>query len=272
MANRLLIFMVVILAVLSTAAITTLVVKDSSDEGEASNGASIIDTANAASVSSASSAELEKAVGAYINANPEAIVNAFTRARTIQEAKEARVAEKNIGTRKNDLERDANTPFFGNPDGDVTIVKFSDFNCGFCKRVVPDIAALLAEDKNIRFVIKDFPIMGERSNKDAKASLAAFKINPEKYFDFYKAVMKKSPRTDAQLLALAETIGIDPKALKAEMKKPIYDAQLQKHLALGQSIGVRGTPAFIIDGKFVRGAISLQQFRNKVAEARAAAK
>ena len=261
MLVRFLVFLTIILSMVATAAVTTIVLRGDKEVVEGGSAAN--------PVGSAESIKIGEMVGDYIRANPQVIINAFTEGKRIQEAEQSRKAEKNISSKRAELENDAGTPFVGNPKGDVVIVKFSDYNCGYCKRVLPDIRKLLAEDKNLKFVFKDFPILGPTSTLDAKAAIAAFRIAPEKYFEFHAALLEGSIRSEEQILAAAARLGIDSSKLREEMKKPEIQSQIQKNMALGQAVGVRGTPAFVIDGKMNRGAAGYAQMKSLIREARA---
>ncbi len=259
-ASRFLAVLVFLLTIVCTASVTLLVVGNTQEEQEQTQGTEV--------VSGVSAEEIEKTVAQFLKDNPYVIVQAFQAAKQQEADKEREQSEQAIKLRKQEINNDPYTPFTGNPDGDVTIVKFSDYNCGFCKRVVPDIITLLEEDKNIKFVVKDFPILGPRSIENSKAAIAVFKIAPEKWWEFHMAMLKRSPNTNDQLLALAGSVGVDMAQLQEEMKKPEYQKQIDKNLALGSAIGVRGTPAFVINGEFIRGAVGLDVFKDRIAAAR----
>lgn len=215
---------------------------------------------------------VDAAIASYLDAHPEAVVNAFAKYRSMQMEAENRKAGQAIREKKGDLEDDKNTPHIGNQGGDVTLVMFSDYNCGFCKRAFADVLKLINDDGKIRLAMKDFPILGPRSVTSSTAALAFYRLAPDKYLDFHSEMLRDTPKTDEQLFALAEKHGVATDALKTEMQKPEIDAQLQKNLALGQSIGVQGTPAFVLNGELIRGAIDLESLRQKVADARSGKK
>lgn len=250
MANRLLIVLVVILSIVSAASITALTSKNS--------GTGNVDEER-----------VKEIVYEFLSSSPDVIVNAFNDARAAQESQQNKQAEKQISKNITLLENDPRTPVIGNPDGDVTIVKFSDYNCGYCKRVAPDLIKLLEEDKDVKLVVKDFPILGERSVINSQAAMAVYALDKSKYENFHLEMLKRTPRNDEQLFALAKKEGIDPDALSAEMQKPRYDLQVEETMKLANEIGIRGTPAFIIGGEYIPGAISYEQLKEKVAAARA---
>ena len=129
---------------------------------------------------------------------------------------------------------------------------------------------ILAEDKDVRFVMKDFPILGNTSSILSKAAVAVYQVAPEKWFDFHIAMLKTTPRNEAQILALAGQHGIDAETLKTQINAATVQRQIEKNMTLGSDIGVRGTPALVINGRFIRGAVDVEELRRLVAEARAA--
>lgn len=247
---RALLLALVVLVVVSTASITALVAGGGSSGGGVSAG------------------QVEDIVFDYLKKNPQVIVQAFEQARAEQEAKDLEQASAAIAGKRDELENNPSTPFAGNQDGDVTIVEFFDYNCGYCKRVVPDFITLLNEDKNLKIVFKDFPILGEQSVTIAKAALAVNKIAKDKFWNFHTVMMQQTPKTNEQLFARATELGIDAEQLKAEIEKPEYAEKIQSNLGLGQEVGIRGTPGFIINGEIVRGAIGVEEFRRMIDKAR----
>lgn len=263
--TRILILLVFVLGIGCAVALTLVLAKPHAPATQVATAT----TATGSSTTGTPSEEAVKSIiDAYLEEHPEVIVNAFTKARAAQYEKEQKDAEKNITEKLDELEHDPATPFAGNAKGDVAVVQFSDYNCGYCKHVTPDIIALLKEDKNVKFVQKDFPILGERSIVNARAGIAFFALKPEKWFEFHKALMEDTPQTDDQLNALVQNLGVDVATFKEELAKPKYQEKIQQNLQLGQDIGVRGTPAFVIGGEFIRGAADLQTLQAKVAAAR----
>jgi protein-disulfide isomerase len=249
---RLMIVVVIILAVVSTAAITALVA------GGSSGGR----------VGSMNQAEVEKIVENYLKNYPERVIAALEAGQQKQEQVRLEEAKKNISAKREELENDAKTPIAGNAKGDVTIVTFFDYNCGYCKRVVPTLEKLLADDKNLKIAFKDFPILGEGSVVAGKVSVAFAQVAPEKYFDFHVQMMKKSPRSEEQMLEIVKGLGVDPAKVKEMAASKEVADLIEKKRALGQEIGVRGTPAFIVGGELVPGAIDEAQFKAMIEKAR----
>jgi|TARA_B110000091_G_scaffold201025_1_gene232269 protein-disulfide isomerase len=193
----------------------------------------------------------------------------------ILEAQEdARKADQSVAllsSRRDVLERDPNAPVLGNVDGDVTIVEFFDYNCPYCKRVKPEIQALMAADPDIRLVCREWPILGEGSVFAARAALAA--RNQGKYEEFHWAMMGLQGRAEeASILNAAVEIGLDADKLRADMDAPEINEHIQTSMELAAALGFNGTPSFVIGEALVPGFIKTVQFEGYVEGAREAEK
>ena len=161
----------------------------------------------------------------------------------------------------------------GNPKGDVTVVEFFDYHCGYCKHLYPAIAQLLKEDKNVRVVFREFPILSDDSVNAARAALAANAIDKDKYFAFHTALMQTSGKfDDATLADIAKKQGIDAQTLKNGMAKKDVTAELDKNRALAEDLGIRGTPAILIGDQMIPGAISYDELKKMVDDTRSGKK
>jgi len=212
---------------------------------------------------------VEDIVRQFIQDNPEFIIESLRTMRERQQASEREQAKQSLVTRRDELENDPTSPVGGNPKGDVTLVEFFDYRCGFCKRVYPDLKKLLAEDGNVRWVYKEFPILGPESVFASRAALAAWKMDEEKYHRFHDAMMaSKGNLTEQKTLTLAAGVGLDVKTLIEGMADPEIDRVLEKNMALARALAINGTPAFVIGEDLIPGAIDLQALKGLVAKAR----
>jgi protein-disulfide isomerase len=212
---------------------------------------------------------IEAIIEDYIADHPEVVVNALRAYQAQVQKEEQQQAEAALQEVEDELLNDPGTPVAGNPDGDVTIVEFFDYNCGYCKQVLPSIQTLLETDDDVRYVFKEFPILGAGSVAASRAALAVWNLEPEKYLPFHVALMSaRGSPGEAQILDLAERVGVDPVALQTEIQKPEIEDKLRANIALGQRINVKGTPAFIINGEIIPGAVSLDALRELVSAAR----
>jgi protein-disulfide isomerase len=156
----------------------------------------------------------------------------------------------------------------GNPKGDVTIVEFMDYNCGWCKRSVGEVQALVEKDKNLRVVLKEFPIFGQHSEFAAKAALAS--IRQGKYWPFHQAMFAHEGQiTDQVVLEIAKGQGLDVAKLNEDMKDQKVLNTISANYDLAKTLKLNGTPAFIVDSKVFPGYLPLDALEAAIAEVRA---
>lgn len=218
---------------------------------------------------SASDPALEQAIRSFILENPEVIIESLERYQTRQRAEMEQQAALAVEANRAALEMDPLSPVAGNPKGDVTVVEFFDYQCGYCKRVVPSIRELLENDPGIRYVFKEFPVLGDTSVTAARAALAVWLLDRDLYAPFHFELMSaRGTLTEDRILDMASKLGVDRDALAEKMNAGEVMAMLESNLQLAQSINVRGTPAFVIGGKLVPGAIDLETMQSLVASAR----
>ena len=155
----------------------------------------------------------------------------------------------------------------GNPDGDVTVIEFLDYNCGVCKSSLSTVEALKKQDPNIRIIYKEYPILKESSVTAAKAVLAAKKQG--KYMELHTALLKNTkPLTEKLIFKLASEAGIDEQKLAIDMLDPIIERSLRENSSLGQQLNISGTPSFIIGDNILIGGYRLSTLRQVIAETR----
>ncbi|WP_420561510.1 DsbA family protein [Tepidicaulis sp.] len=215
-------------------------------------------------------AEIEKIVREYILREPEILLEALTILEERQAASADMEQQRQIAENADALYYDPNSFVAGNPDGDVTIVEFFDYQCGYCKRSVQRVMNVLEEDGNVRLVLKEFPILGETSVFASRAAIAA--IPQGKYMDLHVAMLKsKGELTEGRVLRMAEEVGIDVERLKKDMKDARVSETIEANYDMARLIGVEGTPAFIIGTTFAPGAIDKEEMTRLIEEARASA-
>lgn len=204
-----------------------------------------------------------------IRENPGIVFEAAQLFEQQQQALQAQAAAQVFDTEKATLENDPNAPVLGNPDGDITVVEFFDYNCPYCRRVKPEMEALLAADPNVRVVYREWPILGDGSVFAARAALAS--RNQGKYEDFHWAMMQLKERAEeASILRTAEDIGLDVAQLRRDMNGPEIEEHIQTSMRLAQSLGFSGTPSFVIGDSLAPGLIQADQMIELVDQARAA--
>ena len=224
------------------------------------------------SLSDAQRAEVEGIIKEYLtNKHPEVMAQGLqTLQKREQETAEAKSKEE-ITAAKDKIFNDPSTPTAGNPKGNVTIVEFYDYQCGYCKMAEEVIDRILKEDKNVKFIFKDFPILGAVSAEASKASLASVKQG--KFLVFHQALMnKKEHLTSETIYQVAKEAGLDVEKLKKDMTDNALNDALNGNIKLGQDIGVRGTPLFIINENIFPGAIQYDQLKKAIGDARGESK
>jgi protein-disulfide isomerase len=211
--------------------------------------------------------KIEQTIRDYLLAHPEVIVEALEKYQAEQEKAAAEKQAQALVERREELERAPDAPVLGNPDGNVTVVEFFDYRCPYCKSVAHSFIDFFESDGNVRFVLKEFPILGADSEFAAKAALAAHMQG--KYREMHIALMDfKGKVTSEDVRRLAAGIGIDVARLEQDMQSPAIIDSINRNLALGEALGVRGTPAFVIDDEMIPGAISAEEMHKRIAAAR----
>ena len=189
-------------------------------------------------------ARLKEMIREYILANPEVVFEAIQILRKRQEEETANAARGAIKANRDKLQGSKELPIFGNPNGDVTIVEFFDYRCGYCKAVKPTLDEVLKSDGNIRVVMREFPILGPASTRAAMAALAAHKQG--KYKEMHEALMSyKDGINDDVIFGIARRIGLNLDKLKADMNAPDIREHIDRVHALARQLNINGTPAFV---------------------------
>jgi protein-disulfide isomerase len=206
-----------------------------------------------------------------IKKDPEIIVKSIQEMQARQTA-EASVKSKEALTGNRDkIFNDPNAPVGGNLKGTVTVVEFYDYQCGYCKSMQDSVDKLLKEDKNVKFVYKEFPILGDNSVKAAKAALAG--VRQGKFPQLHEALMaSKEHLTDDVIFKIAKGLGVDLEKLKKDMADEAIEKMVKANQELGSEIGAHGTPSFVIGDQVYPGAMSYDQLKQTVDEARKNAK
>ena len=213
--------------------------------------------------------EVEGVVRDYLLANPEVIEQAFS---ALQEKRkqDAQVAQtKAIDDSAELIFNSPHQMVLGNPQGSITLVEFFDYNCGYCKRAVPDMTALIEANPDLRIVMKEFPILSQGSLDAARVSVAVKDTAPEKYLEFHEALFSRpGEATSGKALDVAREIGLDSEALKARAEGNGVMGNLQEVQELASRLGISGTPAYVIGKEVIPGAVGFDALQEKVAAMR----
>ena len=210
---------------------------------------------------------VEQVVEQYIRAHPEVIEQTLQALQAKREAQERERVRNLIATKQAELLNDPNSPVSGNLEGDVTVVEFFDYRCGYCKRVAGAVTQLQQDDPNVRVVYKDYPILGEASVLAARAALASKAQG--KHVAFHEALLaSKNELTQETIFNIATAVGLDKERLNTDMQNPTLQEVIEGNRALARELGINGTPGFIIGTELVPGALELKDLKNLIRQVR----
>ena len=213
--------------------------------------------------------EVEAIIKDYLLSNPEVMME-------VQSALEAKMDKiqterTSLAIQQNAKEifRPAASPVVGNAKGDVTVIEFFDYNCPYCKKAFHEVAQLVEKDKQVKLILKEFPILSKGSEEAAKVALAA-KMQG-KYWEFHRAMQEAQGQTnEAAALRVAEKVGLDMARIRKDMASPDVKKEIDETRALAAKLGIQGTPHFLVGDRIIPGAPEnlLEQMQKTVAEVR----
>lgn len=216
--------------------------------------------------------EIGDTVREYLLANPEVLVE------VMRELERKRAAAANIAQKEALAALGSNmaspmTPVSGNAKGDITIIEFFDYQCSYCKRAFPHLRSVMEEDKGVRVVMKEFPVLGPESALGARAALAVWKLAPAKYMAFHTSLMNLKGRlSENKVIATATELGLKEADVRKAMASPAVQQELQTTAQIAHQLNITGTPAFVVGSQVFPGYMELADLKQVVAAARAKAK
>lgn len=221
--------------------------------------AELTDQLSGAGIDGKERAAIESLVRAYILDHPEILPEAMDKL-------QAREAQARVAPLRGALE----TPFpgavLGNPAGKVTLVEFTDFACTYCRSSVADVAALIAANPDLKVVVRELPIIAPESEPAARMGLAA--AAQGKYAAFHKAMFAGPRPSTASIAAAATAAGVDTGTAQKFGTMPSVQQELERNLGFARQLGVNGTPAWIIGGELIPGAVGRERLQQALDAAR----
>lgn len=215
--------------------------------------------------------EIEAMIKEYVLNNGGDIIQSVNNFQQEQEEEANKASADKAAALIKQLKDDKNIASVGNPDGDVIVVEFFDYNCGYCKKAFEEVQKLLKEDKNVRVVLYDMPILSEASHRASEWSLAAKKQG--KYFEFHQALMTHQGGIDEETMTkIAKDLGLDVEKLKKDAADPAIKEEIATHIATARELNIQGTPGFLVNEQVFRGYIPYDQMTKAIADARKALK
>ena len=222
-----------------------------------------------AEMDAAEKREIERIVRDYILTNPEIVETALM---ALEEKRREEAKAKQAETIAQMREQIFNSPHqavLGNPLGRVTLVEFFDYNCGYCKRALGDMLALIEANPDLRIVLKEFPILSEGSLEAARLAVAVARLAPDKYLDFHREMLTRGgPANAEKALGIARDLGLDAGALQAEAGKDDVMQGLAEVQELARALEISGTPSYVVGNEAVFGAVGFDALQEKIKAAR----
>jgi protein-disulfide isomerase len=224
-------------------------------------------TGDSEAFSAAQARAIENIVKNYLMQHPEVLqdaMEALDRRQKEADAEKARVTIKNNNAT---IFNSAHQVVLGNPQGKVTMVEFFDYNCAFCKRALADMLDLLKSDSDLKFVLKEFPVLGPGSVEAAHVAVAARMQDPsgKKYMEFHQKLLGgRGPADKMRALAVAKDVGFDMARLEKDMNSDEVKATIEENMKLADALGVSGTPTYVVGDEVVVGAVGLDELRAKI--------
>jgi protein-disulfide isomerase len=215
--------------------------------------------------------EIEGIVKNYLLQHPEVMQDVMAELEKHQKAAEAEKNRAAVAENNATIFSSPHQVVLGNPQGNVTMVEFFDYNCGYCKHALSDMLTLLKTDPNLKFVLKEFPVLGEGSVEAAHVAVAARMQDAtgKKYIEFHQKLLGgRGPADKARALAAAKDVGFDMARIEKDMGSDEVKKTIDENLKLADLIGVNGTPSYVVGEEVVVGAVGLDALKEKIAAER----
>ena len=217
--------------------------------------------------------EIGQFIKEYLIQNPEIMLDVQNALQAKQEAQRTQASSEAVAANKKAIFSDAGDMILGNPKGDVTVVEFFDYNCGYCKHALSDMNDIIGSDKNVRFVLKELPRLGPDSMAAHKVSAAFKALGPEKSGDFHRALLGGDVRaTEERAIEVATSLGVSEGALRKQMTDKPNDDAVKQVYQLAGSLGITGTPSYVIGNEAVFGAVGSETLQEKIDNVRSCGK
>lgn len=215
--------------------------------------------------------EIENIVKDYLLQHPEVMQDVMAELEKHQQAAEVEKHRAAVAENNATLFSSPHQVVLGNPQGNVTMVEFFDYNCAFCKRALSDMLDLLKTQPNLKFVLKEFPVLGEGSVEAARVAIAARMqdVTGKKYIEFHQKLLGGRGAADrARALAVAKEVGFDMARIEKDMGSDEVKKTIDESMKLADALGVSGTPSYVVGNEVVVGAVGLDALKEKLAAER----
>jgi len=215
--------------------------------------------------------DIERIIKEYLLSNPELLQDVMSELEKRQATAEAEKHRAGVKEHSAALFTSPRQVTLGNPQGDVTVVEFFDYNCGYCKRAMADMFDLLKGDGKLKFVLKEFPVLSAGSVEAAQVGVAVRMQDPtgKKYLDFHQKLLSGRGAADkVRAMAAAKEAGLDAARIEKDLASPEVRATIEENFKLAEAMGMNGTPSYVIGKQIVVGAVGVEGLREKISQAR----
>jgi len=213
--------------------------------------------------------KLNPLIESFLLSDPKILQRMSEALDTTLQAEDRSQASTAIASMHDAIFNDPGQVVLGNPNGDVTLVEFFDYNCGYCRSALPDMATLLAEDPNLRVVLKEFPILSNESIDAARVAVLVGDADVD-YWTFHETLFTSRAQVDKQVaLDAASDLGLSPVSLELDMGSEAVAEKIQTSYEIARALNITGTPTYIIGNEIIPGAIGIDELRNRIRNMRA---
>lgn len=216
----------------------------------------------------ADKAAIEQIVRDYLLENPEILREMADRLQKKDAASAEAAREQTFKSASSEIYDSEHQVVLGNPKGDVTLVEFFDYNCGYCKQALADTEDLLKADPNLRLVLKEFPVLGQDSVDAARVAIAVSKQAPDKYLDFHRKLLMADGATGSAAIEIAKGLGLDMKQISAVIADPKTEEALIETHRIASQLGINGTPTYVVADTILPGAVGTKTLKQVIGNAR----
>lgn len=245
------------------------IVEEVLDERAVTDTATAEPVAPAPAVAAIDPAVLNPMIEEFLMSDPKLLQRLSVALDTTLRGEEEAKAQVAITQMHEQIYNDPGQVVLGNPEGDVTLVEFFDYNCGYCRAALPDLATLLAEDPNLRVILKEFPILSNESIDAARIGVLVGEADVD-YWTFHEALFSSRGKVDkAVALEAAGSLGLSPVSLELQMGEDKVAKTIQTSYEIAQALGITGTPTYIIGNEIIPGAIGADDLKERIANMRA---
>ncbi len=234
-------------------------------------GLAVLATAPAsAQMTPAQKTEIQGIIKDYLLSNPEVLRDAMVELDRREKVEAESARQKAVAELKPKIYESKNQAIVGNPNGKVTLVEFFDYNCGYCKKSLDDIANLIKENPDLRVVLKDFPVLGPGSVEAARVATAVRnQLTGAKFWEFHRKLLTaRAPASKATALAAAKESGVDMDRLNKDIDRPDVHAAIEEVMQIADGLSLTGTPSFVLGDDVIVGAVGYDELKTRLGNVR----